>query len=107
MDYLDPCGYFNDLYEEPFPNGCSNYGDKFGEMMDVNINEIEVYEKAVYTFIEFLEKKQDDNDWLLENQVLVSNMFTERRGFSLAEVLTALVIASMVLVTVLGIYSRA
>ena len=36
-----------------------------------------------------------------------SNKFTERRGFSLAEVLTALVIASMVLVTVLGIYSRA
>ncbi len=31
----------------------------------------------------------------------------ERRGFTLAEVLTALVIASMVLVTVLGIYSRA
>jgi prepilin-type N-terminal cleavage/methylation domain-containing protein len=37
----------------------------------------------------------------------VSNKFTEPRGFSLAEVLTALVIASMVLVTVLGIYSRA
>lgn len=33
--------------------------------------------------------------------------FKRRRGFSLAEVLTALVIASMVLVTVLGIYSRA
>lgn len=30
-----------------------------------------------------------------------------KRGFSLAEVLTALVIASMVLVTVVGIYSRA
>ncbi len=37
----------------------------------------------------------------------VSDKFIERRGFSLAEVLTALVIASMVLVTVLGIYSRA
>jgi len=35
------------------------------------------------------------------------NTFTEPQGFSLAEVLTALVIASMVLVTVLGIYSRA
>jgi prepilin-type N-terminal cleavage/methylation domain-containing protein len=36
-----------------------------------------------------------------------SNKFAGRQGFSLAEVLTALVIASMVLVTVLGIYSRA
>ena len=35
------------------------------------------------------------------------NTFTEPQGFSLAEVLAALVIASMVLVTVLGIYSRA
>jgi prepilin-type N-terminal cleavage/methylation domain-containing protein len=35
------------------------------------------------------------------------NTFTERPGFSLAEVLTAMVIAAMVLVTVLGIYSRA
>ncbi len=35
------------------------------------------------------------------------NTFTNPQGFSLAEVLTALVIASMVLVTVLGIYSRA
>jgi len=35
------------------------------------------------------------------------NTFTEPQGFSLAEVLTALVIASMVLVAVLGIYSRA
>jgi prepilin-type N-terminal cleavage/methylation domain-containing protein len=36
-----------------------------------------------------------------------SNKFTGQKGFSLAEVLAALVIASMVLVTVLGIYSRA
>ncbi|MDH4239570.1 MAG: prepilin-type N-terminal cleavage/methylation domain-containing protein, partial [Phycisphaerae bacterium] len=36
-----------------------------------------------------------------------SNTFTERPGFSLAEVLTAMVIAAMVMVTVLGIYSRA
>ncbi|MHC4087008.1 MAG: PilW family protein [Planctomycetota bacterium] len=36
-----------------------------------------------------------------------SNTFTERPGFSLAEVLTAMVIASLVMVTVLGIYSRA
>ena len=35
------------------------------------------------------------------------NKLSEPRGFSLAEVLTALVIASMVLVAVLGIYSRA
>lgn len=35
------------------------------------------------------------------------NRFIKPWGFSLAEVLTALVIASMVLVTVLGIYSRA
>jgi len=36
-----------------------------------------------------------------------SNTSTGPRGFSLAEVLAALVIAAMVLVTVLGIYSRA
>ncbi len=36
-----------------------------------------------------------------------SNTFIERPGFSLAEVLTAMVIASLVMVTVLGIYSRA
>jgi Tfp pilus assembly protein PilV len=36
-----------------------------------------------------------------------SNTFTKRPGFSLAEVLTAMVIATMVMVTVLGIYSRA
>jgi len=36
-----------------------------------------------------------------------SGLFTETQGFTLAEVLTALVIAAMVLVTVLGIYSRA
>lgn len=36
-----------------------------------------------------------------------SNTFAERPGFSLAEVLAAMVIASMVLVAVLGIYSRA
>ena len=36
-----------------------------------------------------------------------SNIFIVPRGFTLAEVLTALVITAMVLVTVLGIYSRA
>lgn len=36
-----------------------------------------------------------------------SNTFTERPGFSLVEVLTSMVIATMVMVTVLGIYSRA
>lgn len=36
-----------------------------------------------------------------------SNKFAGRKGFTLAEVLTSLVVASMVLVTVLGIYSRA
>ena len=36
-----------------------------------------------------------------------SNKFAGRQGFTLAEVITSLVIASMVLVTVLGIYSRA
>ena len=35
------------------------------------------------------------------------NTFAERPGFSLAEVLAAMVIASMVMVAVLGIYSRA
>jgi len=36
-----------------------------------------------------------------------SNTFTERPGFSLVEVRTSMVIATMVMVTVLGIYSRA
>lgn len=36
-----------------------------------------------------------------------SNTFAERPGFSLAEVLAAMVIAAMVMVAVLGIYSRA
>lgn len=36
-----------------------------------------------------------------------SNTFAERPGFTLAEVLAAMVIAAMVMVTVLGIYSRA
>ena len=36
-----------------------------------------------------------------------SNTFAERPGFSLAEVLAAVVIASMVMIAVLGIYSRA
>lgn len=44
---------------------------------------------------------------MLDIMKKASNKFTEPQGFSLAEVLTALVIASMVLVTVLGIYSRA
>jgi prepilin-type N-terminal cleavage/methylation domain-containing protein len=36
-----------------------------------------------------------------------SNTFSERPGFSLAEVLAAMVVASLVMVAVLGIYSRA
>ena len=77
MDYLDPGGYFNDLYEEPFLNGHGNYGEISGEMMEVNLYEMELYEKAVGTFIEFLEEKQDDGKWLLANQDLVIKMFSE------------------------------
>ncbi len=77
MDYLDVGGYFNDLYEETFLNRCGNNGEIFAEMMEVNLYEIEIYEKAVCTFIEFLEEKQDDSNWLLKNQDLVIKMFTE------------------------------
>lgn len=77
MDYLNVGGYFNDFYEETFLNKYGNNGEIFGEMMEVNLYEIEIYEKAVCTFNEFLEKKQDDINWLLKNQDLVIKMFSE------------------------------
>ena len=37
--------------------------------------EVEIYEWAVRSFIEYLEERQQDLDWLLENQDLVIELF--------------------------------
>jgi hypothetical protein len=105
MNYFGDCDCFGDLYQEgcPFEAGLSSdplLDDRApvrpNERIDVGsalrigpfpLNavhgrgeksyDVEVYEGAVRSFIQYLEEREEDLNWLLDNEEIVVELFDE------------------------------